>query len=688
MIILLENARHWYDICCKKIEYKKTGRVLIFLSQTIDSLTSLRILVSLFQTDIIPYEIIPIENYNELADKLNQKKLSSIPLLGIVIINCLGDNDLTKFWFYEETGNEVTCLVVDSRRPCNHRNINDNKKIIIINDDLHNLAFCPTNQEMDEILNDNDDEDEDGECYYGDEVKRDKANDENDNENENANGTKVEVKKKIKKKKKDLDINTEDVIEKDLDKDDWEADEHEEDNIDQIANSVKKGKEKVNEKQSAHDEKRRKRLMNRRKIEEYYSGSYYGYPSTYIFYSIASQLHREEIKFLWYLIVAVTDEYLRAHFSQKQYDILYKICHDEVLKLAKKKKQSLTNDNQSRYKSTGKDVNTIVIESDYRLYLYRHWNLFDSFVYSYYPLGKFSAWREQGKEDIKKIFTVLGLPLAEATQKYRYMKSEFKATFKNNIIDISNKFELTKLLFLSFVYQFDKNTELSASDCVYLLSALLEYPFDEIDDINIEDDDRYIEYDSDKTKNDDDVNEKDKSATSKETKLKRFWYAYSFLSLKKLNMTNGLIDLAIKFQIALANMATSIIDKKTFADVKSFRYTVINSNITQESHYFHLPGNLELLSLFVMELFKLTHSKRTNKPLLIAILNAEEKTYLIKGNLGCNRETDDQRNEFGIKFKYVAKKTGIKVRYDYNNDDLITISKDDLFAFIQEISAI
>ena len=37
------------------------------------------------------------------------------------------------------------------------------------------------------------------------------------------------------------------------------------------------------------------------------------------------------------------------------------------------------------YKSTAKEGKSILVGSDYKLILYRHWNLYDSFIYSSYP---------------------------------------------------------------------------------------------------------------------------------------------------------------------------------------------------------------------------------------------------------------------------------------------------------------
>ena len=240
------------------------------------------------------------------------------------------------------------------------------------------------------------------------------------------------------------------------------------------------------------------------KVNEYYGGSYYGLPSTYIYYSIAHQLHKENINYLWYLIISVTDEYLRYHISDKKYDRIYGICQSEVLRIEKKKTRD--DDTLKIYKSTSKEGKSILIGSDYKLILYRHWNLYDSFIYSSYPLGILSTWKEPGKGEVQKIFAYMGIPLSEAKQKYRYMKNEYLDTFKDKIIDVSKKFFLNEIIFHSFIYQFDNNTEMSASDCVHLLSCLIEFPFEEFNDIEIEDDELLGDNNSNISDNEDEKN--------------------------------------------------------------------------------------------------------------------------------------------------------------------------------------
>ena len=178
-----------------------------------------------------------------------------------------------------------------------------------------------------------------------------------------------------------------------------------------------------------------------------------------------------------------------------------------------------------------------------------------------------------------------------------------------------------------------------------------------------------------------------KRIKKKDNILKKFWMAYRFLSLKKLNMTNGLIDIAIKFQIALTNNATSILDKNGVKNEQKFRYSIVSGNLSEDSRYFLYPGNLERLCIVISETYKQLRGKKIeNKPYLLAYIDTDNKTYIIDGNLGCNKKDDDEKNTFPIQFKFIAKKLKIPVSYNYSTEEIITIKKDDLYSFINQIS--
>ena len=678
----------------------------------IDSITSLRILVGLLKSDVISYEIIPVQNYDEVEREiLNCKKIED-EIQGFVFINCIGEIDLTKFWFCQEKN--ILTLVAESKRPMHHKNLRNDTNIVVIDDGNNNLEYCPTEKEMElirqKVIN-VDDNEINKELNFEKKEKTNEENEEEENDKEESdeksksaendqNDNNISKKKIIKKRN---DINDEDFNELKQDK--------EKDALDEIADEVsaKPEKQSLNEQDEENSQERKLNEKIREveyinnKVNEYYGGSYYGLPSTYIFYSIAHQLHKENSFYLWYLIISLTDEYLRYHISDKKYDKLYAVCQNEVLRIEKKK--SKDDDTLKIYKSTAKEGKTILIGSDYKLILYRHWNLYDSFIYSTYPLGVLSTWKEPGKGEVQKIFAYMGIPLSEARQKYRYMKNEYLDTFRDKIIDVSKKFFLNEIIFHSFIYQFDNNTEMSASDCVYLLSCLIECPFEEFSNIEIEDDD-FLEDNVSNISGDDEDEKNEKNnggdgshedgehdsenlitKKNKENILKKFWMAYRFLSLKKLNMTNSLIDIAIKFQIALTNSATTILDKNGVKNEQKFRYSIVSGNLSEDSRYFQYPGNLERLCLVISETYKQIKGKKIeNKPYLLAYIDTENKTYVIDGNLGCNKKDDNEKNTFPMQFKFVSQKLNIPVSYNYSTEEIITIKKDDLYSFINQIA--
>ena len=730
MIILLEKAYTWYETINNKIKKNPSKKIIIITSMNIDSLTSLRILVGLFKSDVIPYEIIPVQNYEEVDKEITNCEKIEEEILGFVLINCLGEMDLTKYWFCQEKN--ILTLIAESKRPIHHQNLRNKTNVVIIDDGNNNLEYCPTEREMEiirqKVINVDDNEIKEKLNLE----KEEKNNTENEGENiyqinkedkEEKNGEEKEEEEEINEKEEGAEsknISKKKIIKKrnDINDEDFNELKKEKDSLDEIADEVsaKPEKQSLQENKEEDDEEEKEENSQEKKINEkikefeeinykvneYYGGSYYGLPSTYIFYSIAHQLHKENTFYLWYLIISMTDEYLRYHISDKKYDKIYAICQNEVLRIEKKK--SKEDDTLKIYKSTSKEGKTILIGSDYKLILYRHWNLYDSFIYSTYPLGILSTWKEPGKGEVQKIFAYMGIPLSEARQKYRYMKNEYLDTFKDKIIDVSKKFFLNEIIFHSFIYQFDNNTEMSASDCVYLLSCLIECPFEEFNNIEIEDDEFLEDNNSNISDDDEEKNEKSNEEVdinndmeknkekintkkNKENILKKFWMAYRFLSLKKLNMTNNLIDIAIKFQIALTNSATSILDKNGVKNEQKFRYSIVSGNLSEDSRYFQYPGNLERLCLVISETYKQLRGKKVeNKPYLLAYIDAENKTYVIDGNLGCNKKDDDEKNTFPIQFKFVVKKLKIPFSYNYSTEEIITIKKDDLYSFINQIA--
>ena len=364
MLLLLEKAYLWYETIKNKIKKSKNGKIIIMVSISVDSLTSLRILVGLFQSDVIEYEIIPVQNFDEGDKEIINCEKDKDDIKGFVFINCVGGIDLTKYWFCQDIN--IITLVTESKRPIHHLNIRSKSKIVIIEDGMNNIEYCPTQDEMNlvtqkyisiEDKKNGEKKEDDGENFYkvpdknnDHEKNEDEPNEEEEGENEesqNENGGKDKKNKKIIKKRTDIEDSDFDEIQN-------ESEGKDGDPLDEIADevSVKKSKKSLyddndekGENEEMEENEERKKINEKvndfneihAKINEYYGGNYYGLPSTFIFYSIAHQLHKENISYLWYLIISLTDEYLRYHISDKIYNKLYSQCQQEVLRIEKKK---------------------------------------------------------------------------------------------------------------------------------------------------------------------------------------------------------------------------------------------------------------------------------------------------------------------------------------------------------------
>ena len=156
MIIALENARVCYDEIVKRVK-RYNGKVIIFVGYDIDALCTLRILVILLRADWLKYEIVPVMNYDQLDQKIEEYKNNS-SIKSFIFINCGGTRDITSYWFSESP--DFLCLLLDILRPSHHKNINS-KNIILVNDNYYEIDDCPKDEDIKDIESDEENHTED-----------------------------------------------------------------------------------------------------------------------------------------------------------------------------------------------------------------------------------------------------------------------------------------------------------------------------------------------------------------------------------------------------------------------------------------------------------------------------------------------------------------------------------------------
>ena len=170
---------------------------------------------------------------------------------------------------------------------------------------------------------------------------------------------------------------------------------------------------------------------------------------------------------------------------------------------------------------------------------------------------------------------------------------------------MSSGFGLNDIAYYSFIKQYDRKSQFSASDIVYCLTSILESPHKVIKS-------------KDKKAKEGEPKEDEKAKeeaiellnlNSEEVLKENFWAAYDSLNDTEVETIKKGIDLAIEIQTAVVNQGTSLIEKKNIYPTQELRYAIIYNDNLQEVKFFQYPLALQKLALFVMEAYKETKKK-------------------------------------------------------------------------------
>lgn len=91
-------------------------------------------------------------------------------------------------------------------------------------------------------------------------------------------------------------------------------------------------------------------------------------------------------------------------------------------------------------------------------------------------VAKMGLAKEPGQKELMNFLIQIGCPIEQAKQKYSYMNPEVKNKMKENIIGVMDKFGLNDIIMNSYSRQFNSQVQLSATDCTYAITSLLEAP--------------------------------------------------------------------------------------------------------------------------------------------------------------------------------------------------------------------
>ena len=381
--------------------------------------------------------------------------------------------------------------------------------------------------------------------------------------------------------------------------------------------------------------------------EELASGSFYGSSGAMLMYELAAQEAAETPHVLWLAILGLTEHYLQHRCTAKQY-----VKQLETLRQA----AATSNDKSLRFE-----------QYEYHFVLYRHWSLYESMLHSPAVACRLAIWSESGRRRLDQLFAKMGFALQQCKQNFSVMSSSIKERLPDALETYAADFGLIDVTFPSFVKVLDNKLQMSAADCVHVVSALLEAGVGRPDAASggaaaaLQ------------------QQQQSPGAAAEET-VRNFWHAYDVLGAR-VNwdlVTQGL-GVAVRLQQAVVREGVDMLLKKIIVRYGPFRYAVLHdsANLNVFAH----PLVLTRLALFLLESLK--RPGKPSKPLVVCALNRARGTYLILGVTAAAPSTRAKRNDFGVSFLQAAKITSATICFHSFDSSVIEVLDRDLTRFIE-----
>lgn len=626
MYITRGNFHKAFDDIRKTSLSHSTCKLVIFVScLNIDALCASKILTYVLKKELIQYQVIPIVGYTELRN--HYEKLDD-DITNIILLGCGAMVDLESFFEIDPNvfmdndsgldGGEATpsrkIYVVDGHKPWNLDNVFGSHIITCLDDGFIDKELIKEKEAYETLISLQGPEEE--EESDSDEESTDEDTDEDEH-----------------------------VIPDDDDDEDNESD----------SSESRKRKHR-----SEHKARKKKIKQNEQVLEDYYStGTTISVSVSLQIYTLLSEIGETNTENLWLTIIGTIS-------LDSQYPEVYRSTFKSL-------KSEVTRLNPTTLNNTkNADSLSLTIDTDYYLFLLRHWTLYDSFFYSNYVNAKLSIWQDEGRKNLHKMFAKMGISLQDSKQNWLYMDSSIKKNLNLTFNRVLGVYGLEDLIREGFLRTFGFRGSISASECVESIAALLEH------------DKSAAEYTEDE-----DIDE----LISKKEKvwINNFWSSWDALDNNVELITKGL-EYAKNYQKIIFNTGMAILEKRMLRSLKIYRLVVLKDG--PDIEYFKNPLILTRLGNWILEYS--AEFDRNLLPLVLAALDERTDTYLVIGmapryprgrkNLEDLTQSTTMLNTFSIAFQQVANNTGAKVRIDSFESSIIEIRKEDLQPFLERLT--
>lgn len=603
-----------------------TCKLIIFVAcLNVDALCASKILTNVLRKEIIQYQLIPIVGYSDL--KTHYDRLDG-DITNIVLLGCGAMVDLESFFdidpndFVDKDNQNLdgtftssrSIYVIDGHKPWNLDNIFGSHIIKCLDDGYIDRELDREKEAYATLIKLQEDEEEED----SDDGEFD--SEESENENDVVNGL-------------------------------------EEDEDEELTSSQEKKRKAIQE------TKQRKRQMKEqeRLVEQYYAtGMTITVSVSLQVYTMLSEIGETNTDNLWFTIIGTIS---LDNLYPDVYRMSFEALKAEVTRL------SPTDLGLSK----NADSSQLSVDTDYYLFLLRHWTLYDSFFYSNYVNAKLSIWSEEGRKRLHKMFARMGISLQDSKQNWLYMDTNIKKNLNVTFNKVLGFFGLDDLIREGFVRTYGFRGTLSASECVESISALLEH--NKASTTNIDDEET-------------DINEL--ISLKEKAWIENFWSSWD--ALDNIDKINKGLEYAKEFQKAVFNTGMAVLEKRLLKTLKIYHLVVLRDGPDYEM--FRNPLILIRLGNWILE--SCAESNKTLLPLVLAALDESTDTFLVVGLAPRyprgrkNLEDIDQNttllNTFSVAFQQVAGTTGAKVRIDSFESSIIEIRKEDFQPFLEKLA--
>ncbi|BGP33504.1 DNA replication initiation factor cdc45 [Rhodotorula toruloides] len=487
---------------------------------------------------------------------------------------------------------------------------------------------------------------------------------------------------------------------------------------------------------------REQRRAYRAQLAKYEAkGSSYGQSVAGMMYVLAEGLGRADLDAVWLAILGLTCQFTNALIDLSTYELLQPLFSTEVARLSSSLAALQTHTISSTHSSSSERDRSIRPSEELRVCLFRHWNLYDSMFHSAYLGGKMKLWTVEGSKKLSGLLAKMGLSLQESSETYAHMSTDLKTSLYPKLSEQKAAYGLWDLTFPSFVRKSGWRVDLSASDCVEALAAILEaatgvrLDFDSAVDgrralvgtaggapegggmgqhnaatqhggreewaegikswvAKGEDKEnrRPVQAGGEQEEMTDQEKRVKRDRDESEARRRNFWYAWDALDPEDTTLLRQALPLSMALHRAVTSQGSYILDKAAIRTLRTYRLTVIKDG--PDLVVFQHPSTLLRLAHWLVDSIRSMLEQQAaggngggkNLPFVLAALNEQTDKFLVVGVVPADEFGDVRRNRFGQAFEEAAMKSKAKAQQRYFDASVVEVRRDDFDKFLKDLS--